>query len=199
MGGANDNLGTGMSYTNITTGVTFFGKFTSEEFVKFSAEDTVCDKLSLFGGLAVRRACYGVLRFVMESGAKGCEVVVSGKLRAARAKSMKFTDGFMIHSGQPARDFVDYAVRHVLLRQGVLGIKVKIMKGWDPEGQTGPRKPLPDSVQILEPPVDKIVSEPSSEQKEPITIPVAAPVAEESAYAPAQDGYQEPYGEQGTF
>lgn len=38
-------------------------------------------------------ACYGVLRFIMESGAKGCEVVVSGKLRAARAKSMKFTDG----------------------------------------------------------------------------------------------------------
>ena len=71
-------------------------------------------------------AAYGVLRFVMESGAKGCEVVVSGKLRAARAKSMKFTDGFMIHSGQPARDFVDYAVRHVMLRQGVLGIKVKM-------------------------------------------------------------------------
>lgn len=32
----------------------------------------------------------------MESGAKGAEVIVSGKLRAARAKSMKFTDGFMI-------------------------------------------------------------------------------------------------------
>ena len=73
-----------------------------------------------------RSACYGVLRFVMESGAKGCEVVVSGKLRAARAKSMKFTDGFMIHSGQPSRDYVDYAVRHVMLRQGVLGIKVKM-------------------------------------------------------------------------
>ncbi len=62
----------------------------------------------------------------MESGAKGCEVVVSGKLRGARAKSMKFTDGFMVHSGQPARDFVDSAVRHVLLKQGVLGIKVKM-------------------------------------------------------------------------
>jgi len=72
------------------------------------------------------RATYGVLRFVMESGAKGCEVVVSGKLRAARAKSMKVTDGFMIHSGQPAREYVDYAVRHVYLRQGVLGIKVKM-------------------------------------------------------------------------
>jgi ribosomal protein S3 len=31
----------------------------------------------------------------------------------------------MIHSGQPARDFIDYADRHVLLLQGVLGIKVK--------------------------------------------------------------------------
>lgn len=32
----------------------------------------------------------------MESGAKGCEVVVSGKLRAARAKSMKFTVGAVL-------------------------------------------------------------------------------------------------------
>jgi ribosomal protein S3 len=70
----------------------------------------------------------------MEPGAKGREVVVSGKLRAARAKSMKFTDGFMIHSGQPARDFIDYAVRHVLLLQGVLGIKVK------PLGVTQPQR-----------------------------------------------------------
>lgn len=158
-----------------------------------------CESLryKLLGGLAIRRACYGVLRFVMESGAKGCEVVVSGKLRAARAKSMKFTDGFMIHSGQPARDFVDYAVRHVLLRQGVLGIKVKIMKGWDPEGQLGPRKPLPDSVQILEPPIDKIVSEPSSEQREPAIPQPAPPAPEEAAYPPQEPAYEQaPYGEQ---
>lgn len=63
-------------------------------------------------------ACYGVLRFIMESGAKGCEVVVSGKLRGQRAKSMKFTDGLMIHSGEPRRHYVDTAVRHVHLRQG---------------------------------------------------------------------------------
>ena len=41
-------------------------------------------RYKLIGGLAVRRACYGVLRFIMESGAKGCEVVVSGKLRVER-------------------------------------------------------------------------------------------------------------------
>jgi hypothetical protein len=63
------------------------------------------------------------------------------------------------------------------------------MKGYDPEGQLGPRKPLPDSVQILEPPVDKVVSEPLSEQREPVAVPVA-PAAEEY---PAQEQPQEGY------
>ncbi|KAG9004003.1 40S ribosomal protein S3 [Tulasnella sp. JGI-2019a] len=154
-----------------------------------------CESLryKLLGGLAVRRACYGVLRFVMESGAKGCEVVVSGKLRAARAKSMKFTDGFMIHSGQPAKDYVDYAVRHVLLRQGVLGLKVKIMKGHDPEGRMGPRNPLPDTVVIFDPPVDKLISEPVSEQRGPANVEPAAPMAAEEEQVP-----QEEYAEQTT-
>lgn len=56
----------------------------------------------------------------MESGAKGCEVVVSGKLRGQRAKSMKFVDGLMIHSGEPTNEYVNTATRHVLLRQGMI-------------------------------------------------------------------------------
>ena len=42
---------------------------------------------------------------------------MSGKLRAQRAKSMKFKDGYMISSGQPVNEYIDSAVRHVLLRQ----------------------------------------------------------------------------------
>ena len=106
-------------------------------------------RYKLLGGLAVRRACYGVLRYVMEAGAKGCEVIVSGKLRAQRAKAMKFVDGYMLSAGDPVREYVDSAVRHVLLRQGVLGIKVRIMKEWDPTGKVGPKTPLPDQVTIL--------------------------------------------------
>lgn len=105
---------------------------------------------AVFSHLFAYRACYGILRFIMESGAKGCEVVVSGKLRAARAKSMKFLDGFMIHSGQPRNEFIDSSTKHVHLRQGVLGIKVKIMLPTSAEGRTGPRKPLPDYVYISE-------------------------------------------------
>lgn len=52
------------------------------------------------------------------------QVIVSGKLRAQRAKSMKFKDGYMVSSGDPTRVYIDGAVRHVMLRQGVLGIKV---------------------------------------------------------------------------
>ncbi|CAG8580783.1 13705_t:CDS:2 [Acaulospora morrowiae] len=135
-----------------------------------------CESLryKLLAGLAVRRACYGVLRFIMESGAKGCEVVVSGKLRAARAKSMKFVDGLMIHSGQPIREYVDTAVRHVMLRQGVLGIKVKIMFAWDPTGKIGPKKPLPDSVTIVEPKEETPITHPTSEdfQRPILDVPV---------------------------
>ena len=69
----------------------------------------------------------------------------------------------MIHSGQPAKDFIDDATRHVLLRQGVLGIKVKIMRGSDPEGKSGPQKSLPDSVTIIEPKEEQPVVQPMSQ------------------------------------
>merc|ERR1711968_335608 len=44
-----------------------------------------CESLryKLLGGLPVRRAANGIIRFIMESGAKGVEVVVSGKIRGA--------------------------------------------------------------------------------------------------------------------
>jgi small subunit ribosomal protein S3e len=74
------------------------------------------------------------------------------------------------------------------------------MKGYDAEGAgTGPRKPLPDSVMILEPPVDKIITEPSSEQREPLVPTTAIPVgqAPEQDYQPQEPApYQaDPYSE----
>ena len=48
---------------------------------------------------------------------------------------------------------------------GVLGIKVKIMLPWDPTGKTGPKKPLPDHVSIVEPKEEVIPTTPVSEHK----------------------------------
>ncbi|KAF2611648.1 hypothetical protein F2Q70_00008216 [Brassica cretica] len=88
--------------------------------------------------------------------------------RLARAKSMKFKDGYMVSSGQPTKDYIDSAVRHVLLRQGVLGIKVKVMLDWDPKGINGPKTPLPDVVIIHAPKEEDVNSAPAQ---------VAAPAA----------------------
>uniref|UniRef100_A0A2K6JTT5 40S ribosomal protein S3 n=1 Tax=Rhinopithecus bieti TaxID=61621 RepID=A0A2K6JTT5_RHIBE len=110
-------------------------------------------RYKFLGGLAVRRAW-------LWSGAKGCEVVVSGKLRGQRTKSMKFVGGLMIHSGDPVNYYIDTAVRH-----GVLGIKVKIMLPWDPIGKIGHKKPLPDHMSIMEPKDEILPTTPSQNRR----------------------------------
>jgi len=112
-----------------------------------------CESLryKLLGLLPVRRACYGIVRFIMENGAKGCEVTVSGKMSAQRAKVMKFKDGYMISTGEPKNLYIVEAKRNVLMKQGVMGLKVKIMLPHDPEGRNGVKTPLPDNIIIYEP------------------------------------------------
>ncbi|KAF3818344.1 hypothetical protein GH733_012652 [Mirounga leonina] len=53
----------------------------------------------------------------------------------------------------------------MLKRQGVLGIKVKIMLPWDPRAKTGPEKPLPDHLSIVEPKDEILPTTPMLEQK----------------------------------
>jgi len=141
-------------------------------------------KYKLLEGTAVRRACYRALRFIMESEAKGCEIVVSGKLRGQRAKAMKFKQGYMIASGDAKNHYIDSAVKHVKLRQGVLGIKVKIMLPYDPQGIKGPTKCLPDLVEIREP-----------KTFESYATPVGLAHGQPPAQAPADvGGYEETTG-----
>lgn len=108
-------------------------------------------KFKLLGGLAVRRACYGVMRYIMEAGAQGCELFVSGKARGQRAQAMKFRDGLMVKSGYGTVLYIDEAIRHLSLKQGVLGVKVQIMLPHDPTGKNGVATSLSDVVKIFEP------------------------------------------------
>jgi len=111
---------------------------------------SICYKLK--GGLAVRRACYGGLKFIMDNGnAKGVQIIISGKLRGARAKAMKFKEGYMITSGEAKKQYITEAVEHVLLRQGTIGVRVTIMLPHDPEGRVGVKDPLPDVVIVNNP------------------------------------------------
>eukprot|EP00543_Licmophora_paradoxa_P005360 CAMPEP_0202456496 /NCGR_PEP_ID=MMETSP1360-20130828/13730_1 /ASSEMBLY_ACC=CAM_ASM_000848 /TAXON_ID=515479 /ORGANISM="Licmophora paradoxa, Strain CCMP2313" /LENGTH=269 /DNA_ID=CAMNT_0049076309 /DNA_START=65 /DNA_END=874 /DNA_ORIENTATION=- len=153
-------------------------------------------KFKLLGGLAVRRACYGVVRFVMEASAKGCEVIVTGKLRGQRAKAMKFGDGYMIKTGHAGQVYTDVGVRHVLMRQGVVGIKVQIMLPHDPKGIQGPKIPLDDVVTILEPKEELSPAAMLAQQQEqaavaaaqmPLMAPPMEAMAQEQPMPPTED------------
>mmetsp|Transcript_10944 Transcript_10944/g.13831 ORF Transcript_10944/g.13831 Transcript_10944/m.13831 type:complete len:252 (-) Transcript_10944:91-846(-) len=141
-------------------------------------------KYKLLGGLAPRRACYGVVRFVMEAEAKGCEVIVTGKLRGQRAKAMKFGQGYMIKTGHAGQVYTDTAVRHVLMRQGVIGIKVSIFLPHDPMGKKGPKITLDDHVTIIEPKEEASIETLLQQQEEKMAAAAAAARAAEPSMVP---------------
>ncbi len=84
--------------------------------------------LALERGVHFRRAGYIALRRVMNAGAVGCEIIISGKLTTERARYEKLKAGKVYKSGEQSLQLVDRAVAHVLLKPGVYGIEVLITK-----------------------------------------------------------------------
>jgi len=77
-------------------------------------------------GTAFRRAALWALNTVMNAGALGAEVVISGKLRSERSHFEKYTIGIVPKSGETATRIVKEAVAHLLLKMGLYGIRIKI-------------------------------------------------------------------------
>jgi len=92
-------------------------------------------------GVRWRRVAFWALRRIMDAGAIGAEIVISGKLTSARARSEKFTSGLIPKSGYFAK-YVRLGVAHVQLATGVFGVKVKIYP---------PDAPLPEEVSVSKP------------------------------------------------
>jgi small subunit ribosomal protein S3 len=79
-------------------------------------------------GVRYRRMAYWILRRVMRAGAVGCEIIVKGKLSSRRARYQKFKQGTIAKTGEPADVFVDHANDLAVLKPGVIGITVRIMR-----------------------------------------------------------------------
>ncbi|MBS7247493.1 MAG: 30S ribosomal protein S3 [Candidatus Jordarchaeales archaeon] len=90
-------------------------------------------------GVNYRRASYFILRRIMSAGALGCEIIISGKISSQRAKYRKFRQGVLMKCGEPAEKYVDEAVAYALLKPGVMGVNVRIMR---------PEVVMPDAVKI---------------------------------------------------
>jgi small subunit ribosomal protein S3 len=122
-------------------------------------------------GVHFRRAGFWALNQVMEAGALGAEIVISGKLTTERARFEKFKAGHFPIVGEPATRALKTAAAHVQLKPGMIGVRVKIMP---------PDAYFPDKVKILEalpveeepavPEKAETVAKAAEEPQEPATV-----------------------------
>ena len=77
-------------------------------------------------GTAFRRAAIWAMNSMMNAGALGVEIVISGKLRSERAHFEKYVAGVVPKSGETADRVVRRATTDVLLKMGLYGVKVSI-------------------------------------------------------------------------
>jgi small subunit ribosomal protein S3e len=122
-----------------------------------SAANVEALKFKLLTGTPVRNAVNNIMGGIMRRNAIGCTIMIGGKVRGQRAKAQKYSMGYLISTGQPMKEFVDVSIRHVHMRQGVLGLKVKIMASLEKKvGKT--TIVMPDFIKINEPKDDDVTA-----------------------------------------
>jgi len=127
---------------------------------------------SLERGWYFRKAGQSMMRRIMDSGARGCEIIISGKLTGPRSRSEKFISGYIKHSGKPATELVDTGYSIAIKKLGVIGCQVRIIP---PDIQT------PDQWNIFQP------KEQPAEQPAQAQAPVVAPEPAAPAQAPVEE------------
>ncbi len=108
-------------------------------------------------GWHFRRAGHSTVRRIMDAGAKGCQIIIAGKLTGARHRTEKFTQGHVKYCGETAKEVMAIGYAVAKLKAGVLGVKVRIMN---------PDAKLPDEIKILIPEVEKPKEDKPIEKKD---------------------------------
>ncbi|MCL7414284.1 MAG: 30S ribosomal protein S3 [ANME-2 cluster archaeon] len=78
-------------------------------------------------GWYFRKAGHNMLRRIMESGALGCQIIISGKLTGPRSRISKMVDGYIKHAGKPAEELVDTGYAMAVKKLGAIGCCVRIV------------------------------------------------------------------------
>lgn len=94
-------------------------------------------------GWHFRRAGHSTVRRIMESGARGCLIIISGKLTGERHRTEKFKDGSIKYCGETRNLFIGTGFAVAKLKPGVIGVQVEIM-------QAGARLPAEIDVMPME-------------------------------------------------
>jgi len=102
---------------------------------------SISDSLERFGSARFKGIMHKTMGNVMNAGALGIEIVISGKIPGSRAKSWRVYSGYLKKCGDIAINGVDKASVKAVLKTGVVGIKVSIMH---------PDIKLPDDIKLIE-------------------------------------------------
>jgi small subunit ribosomal protein S3 len=87
----------------------------------------IANSLERFGTARFKGIGHKALTDVMGAGARGVEILISGKIPSSRAKTWRFYMGYLKKSGDIAVSGVDTAYTSAKLKTGVVGIQVRIM------------------------------------------------------------------------
>jgi small subunit ribosomal protein S3 len=88
--------------------------------------DEIALALERLGPLKFKVIAYKSLQRIMDAGALGAEIVLGGKLPGSRAKSWRFSQGYLKKIGDSAK-VVDRAKSRAETKPGTVGIKVSIL------------------------------------------------------------------------
>ena len=126
--------------------------------------EMIVNSLERFGSGRFKGVGHRALKDVMQAGALGVEILISGKIPSSRAKTWRFYEGYLKKCGDVAVSGVNIAYRTAVLKTGVVGIKVSILP---------PTTKLPDRIypyeatveEVTDPKVTKELEEKTTEEK----------------------------------
>lgn len=108
-------------------------------------------------GWNYRRAGNSMLQRIMDSGARGCQITIAGKLTGLRHRTEKFLSGHIKFCGETALELMDVGIAQAKLKPGTIGVKVAIMR---------PDAKLPDEIEVtpIPEPVVEVKEDESAEE-----------------------------------
>jgi len=142
------------------------------------APSVMCNRLAshIERGTAFRRATMWTLQQIMEGGAMGVQITISGKLRGDRSAFEKHSLGVLPRAGHHADVIVAEDIAHVRTPMGLIGIRIRIankekvipefeFKEKPTKEKTKPEVEIPKEAKLIEA-IPKIEAKTESEQIE---------------------------------
>ncbi len=90
----------------------------------------MCNRMSqhLARGTAFRRAVMWTMQTIMNAGAMGVQITISGKLRGERSSFEKHSKGILPRAGHHASVVVLEDIVHVNTKMGLIGVRIRIAR-----------------------------------------------------------------------